>query len=141
MVSSFKGRILWSMLSVRSFNAPFTFPFCISSTNVLEIWANVFNPFNYFKFLWIVRLSWSNSNRSPDCQSFILRLSAFRWSFDLLSFEGFCWSKLGIIITAFIAIFFRGESSIHALNFFVNSSMNYEWMSEWMKALFIVGKK
>ena len=45
--------------------------------------------------------------------------------FDLLFFEGgFYRSKPDIIITAFIAIFFSYESSIHALNIFVNSLMN-----------------
>ena len=124
MVSWFKGRVLWSMLTVRSFNGPLTFSFCISSTKFLEVLATVFHAFADFKFLWIVRLSWSNSNGLLDCQSSILHRSAFRWSFDWLSFEGFWRSKLGIIITAFITVFVRGESSIHALNSFVNLLMN-----------------
>ena len=70
--------------------------------------SHCFDFFTHFKFLWIVRLFWSNSNRSPDCQSSILRSSAFRWSFHLLSFEGFCRSKLGIIINSLHGYFLQG---------------------------------
>ena len=71
--------------------------------------------------------SFFKSSDSPEVipiGHLIAKVPSFRWSFDLLSFEGFCRSKLGIIIAPVIAIFFKGESSIHALNSFVNSLMN-----------------
>ena len=112
------------MLSVRSFNAPFTFPFCISSTNfwkseplfsILSLTSNFFESSDSPEVIPIGHLI-------AKVPSYVQVLSDGLLIYSPL--RVFCRSELGIIITLFIAIFFRGESSIHALNSFVNSSMN-----------------
>ena len=77
--------------------------------------SHCFWSFHWFQIFLNCQTLCSNSNRSPDYQSSLLRSSFLRCFFDLLSFEDFCRNKLGIIIAAFITIFFRGESSIKQL--------------------------
>ena len=95
---------------------------CISSANFLQIWSMVSTWYTDFKFLWTVRLFWNKSSKLPDCQSYIRRLSAFRWSFYVLSSESFWWRILDVTMIAFIAILFRGKSSVQTLKSFDVSS-------------------
>ena len=83
---------------------------------------NLINGFDFvhtdFKFLWIVRLSWNESSKFQGCRSSIQRASAFKWSFNLLSFEGFLTRGCDIIMIAFTTILFRGKSSVQARTVF-----------------------
>ena len=96
----FNGRIPFCMLSANSFIALVTFPLCISRVNFLEISVTVDGVFDGLKSFWILSPSCSKFRISSNVHKSVRWSNVFKCSLDFHFWDGFCSSKLCIIIIA-----------------------------------------
>ena len=113
-VVSVRVIIPFCMLLVISLIALAIVTICICPTNFYQRCPVVLGPLTCLRLLCIVSPSFSSSVRYLLVYNWSLLLRVLVWSLVFESLLGFFSKRLGMMITAFNAIFFNGESLTHA---------------------------